>query len=88
MQDRVLAPTPLIKKLEKDFLPGVIMCHITNAPAYYQLRKQGIPAYPIMINGNNFEKEYVFLPGLAGIFTVALCGVKLRLPDDEDFLIF
>jgi CRISPR-associated endonuclease/helicase Cas3 len=87
-QNEMLAPTPLITELEKDFIPGVIMCQIINAPAYYQLRKQGIPAYPITINGNNFEKKYVFLPGLAGIFTVALCGVKLRLPDDEPFLIF
>lgn len=87
-QNEILAPTPLIAKLEKDFLPGVIMCRITNALAYYQLLREKIPIYPITVNGNNFEKKYVFLPGLSGIFTVALCGVKLRLPDDEDFLIF
>ncbi|MEM9218446.1 MAG: type I-D CRISPR-associated helicase Cas3' [Cyanobacteria bacterium P01_F01_bin.150] len=87
-QNASFAPTSLISELEKDFIPGVIMCQITNAPAYYQLLREKIPAYPITVSGNNFEKEYIFLPGLAGIFTIALCGVKLRLPDNEEFLIF
>lgn len=87
-QNQGLAPTSLLSRLEKDFIPGVILCQVTNAPAYYQLIKEKIPVYSITVSGNDFEKEYAFLPGLAGIFTVALCGVKLRLPDDEDFLIF
>lgn len=87
-KDENLVPTPLLSRLERDLIPGVIMCPITNASACYQLIKERISAYPIKISGNNFKKDYTFLPGLAGIFTVALCGVKLRLPDDEDFLIF
>lgn len=87
-KDENLAPTPLLSKLERDLIPGVIICPITNASVFYQLIKERIPAYPIRVSGNNFEKSYIFLPGLAGIFTSALCGVKLKLPDDEDFLIF
>lgn len=87
-RDNAIAPTPLLKKLEKELIPGVIMCRITNAPAYYQLLKERIPSYPIIVSGNNFEKEYIFLPGLSGILTIALSGVRLRLPDNEDFLIF
>jgi CRISPR-associated endonuclease/helicase Cas3 len=61
---------------------------ITNAPAYYQLLKERIAAYPITVSGKDFEKEYVFLPGISGILTIAMCGVKLRLPDNDEFLIF
>ena len=87
-RDNAIAPTPLLKKLEKELIPGVIMCPIANAPAYYRLRKERITAYPITVSGNSFETEYAFLPGLPGILTLAMCGVKLKLPDDEEFLIF
>jgi CRISPR-associated endonuclease/helicase Cas3 len=86
--DNAIAPTSLIKKLEEELIPGVIICPITNAPAYYQLLKEGIAAYPVTVSGNDFEKQYTFIPGLPGILTIALCGVRLRLPDNEDFLIF
>lgn len=87
-RDNAIAPTGLIKKLEKELIPGVIICPITNAPAYYHLLKERVPAYPITVSGNDFEKEYAFLPGLSGILTLAMYGVKLRLPDNEEFLIF
>lgn len=87
-RDNAIAPTPLLTKLEKELIPGVIICPIDNAPACYRLRQERITSYPITITGNNFDKEYAFLPGLLGILTLAICGVKLRLPDDEDFLIF
>ncbi|MEY3827557.1 MAG: hypothetical protein RLZZ148_2377, partial [Cyanobacteriota bacterium] len=32
-------------------------------------------------------KEYTFFPGLSGILAIAASGVRLRLPDDEDFYI-
>ncbi len=86
--NNAIAPTPLIKKLEKDLIPGVVMCPTTNAPAYYRLLKEGITTYPITVSGNDFEKQYTFIPGLPGILTIALCDVRLRLPDNEDFLIF
>lgn len=82
------APTALLSKLEENLMPGVIICPITNASAYYRLLKERITAYSITVNGKDFEKEYVFLPGISGILTIAMYGVKLRLPDDEDFLIF
>jgi CRISPR-associated endonuclease/helicase Cas3 len=82
-----IAPTPLIKRLETSLLPGVIICPITNAAAYYKLRKERIMSYPITVSGNDFEKEYAFLPGLAGILTVAMNNVKIRLMDEEDFWI-
>ena len=87
-REGAIAPTPLLKKLEKDLMPGVIFCPITNAPAYFWLRKEGIVSYPITIVGNDFMKEYAFVAGIQGILALALCGVRLRLPDNEDFLIF
>jgi CRISPR-associated endonuclease/helicase Cas3 len=87
-RDNAIAPTPLLSKLEKELIPGIIMCPITNAPAYYRIRQERIATYPVTISGNNFEREYAFLPGLPGILTLAMCGVKLKLPDDEEFLIF
>jgi CRISPR-associated endonuclease/helicase Cas3 len=83
-----IAPTPLLAKLEKELIPGVIICKIANAPAYYKLIKERIPTYSITVSGNDFEKEYTFLPGISGILTIAMYGVRLRLPDNEDFLIF
>jgi len=87
-RNNAIAPTPLLSKLEKDLVPGVIICPIKNAPAYYHLLKERVPVYPITVSGNDFEKEYAFLPGLSGILTVAMYGVRLKLPDNEDFMIF
>jgi CRISPR-associated endonuclease/helicase Cas3 len=84
----VIAPTQLLSQLEKELIPGVIMCPIKNAPAYYHLRRERIPIYPITVVGRDFEKEYVFLPNLSGILAVAMYGIRLKLPDNEDFLLF
>lgn len=86
-QEGAIAPTPLLKELEKQLLPGVIICPITNAAAIYQLRKAGIISYPIAIVCNDAQKEYTFLPGLAGILTMAMKSKQLRLPDDEPFIV-
>ena len=87
-KDNALSPTPLLSKLEKELIPGVVICPVANAYAYYQSRKERISAYPITIVGKDFEREYVFLPGLSGILALALHGVRLKLPDDEEFLCF
>lgn len=87
-RDNAISPTPLLNKLEKELMPGVIICPIANASVYYRLRQERILTYPITVSGNDFEKEYSFLPELAGILTLAMYGVKLKLPDNEDFLIF
>lgn len=87
-QGGAIAPTPLLKELEKTLLPGVIICPIANAAAIYQLRKEGIVSYPIVVACNDVPtKEYVFLPGLAGILTMAMKSKQLRLPDDEPFIV-
>lgn len=85
-QGGALVPTPLLKELEKHLLPGVIICPITNAAAIYQLRKEGIGSYPITIACDDVQKEYTFLPGLAGILTIAMKSKQLRLPDDQPFI--
>jgi CRISPR-associated endonuclease/helicase Cas3 len=87
-RDDAIAPTTLIKKLERELIPGVIICPVANAPAYYKLLKERIIPYPIVVTGNDFEAEYAFIPGLAGILALATYGVKLKLPDNDDFLIF
>lgn len=80
-------PTPLLKQLEKDLLPGVIIATIPNQSLLFQLRKQGIYSYPITVSCDDFEKNYTFLPGLSGILAIAMYGVRIQLPDDEDFYI-
>jgi CRISPR-associated endonuclease/helicase Cas3 len=85
--DGAIFPTPLLKSLEKDLLSGVIICPIASHVAYFKLRKMGIMSYPITVKGNDFEKEYAFLPALSGILTAAMAGVKIRLMDEENFWI-
>lgn len=80
-------PTPLLKQLEKDLLPGVIIATIPNQGLLFQLRKQGIYSYPITVSCDDFEKQYTFLPSLGGILAIAMYGVRIQLPDDEDFYI-
>lgn len=87
-RDNAIAPTPLLNQLEKELIPGVIICPIQNAGVYYCLLKEGISIYQIRIICNDSEKDYAFLPGLSGILTLAMYGVRLKLPDNEDFLIF
>ena len=87
MLDGALFPTPLLKSLEKELLSGVIICPIASASAYFTLRKMRIVAYPITVRGDDFEKEYAFLPALSGILTAAMAGVKIRLMDEENFWI-
>jgi CRISPR-associated endonuclease/helicase Cas3 len=85
--DGAIFPTPLLKSLEKELLSGVIICPIASASAYFTLRKMRITAYPITVRGDDFEKEYAFLPALSGILTAAMAGVKIRLMDEENFWI-
>jgi CRISPR-associated endonuclease/helicase Cas3 len=87
MLDGAIFPTPLLKCLEKELLSGVIICPIASASAYYRLRKMRITSYPIIVKGDDFEKEYAFLPALSGILTAAMNGVKIRLMDEENFWI-
>ena len=87
MLDGAIFPTPLLKPLEKELLSGVIICPIASHVAYFKLRKMRITAYPITVRGNDFEKEYAFLPALSGILTAAMAGVKIRLMDEENFWI-
>ncbi len=87
MLDGAIFPTPLLKSLEKELLSGVIICPIVSASAYYTLIKMRIVSYPITVKGDDFEKEYAFLPALSGILTAAMAGVKIRLMDEENFWI-
>ena len=86
-QGGAVVPTPLLKELEKHLLPGVIICPIANAGAIYQLQKQGIILYHIVIAGDDREREYRFIPGLPGILTMAMKSKQLRLPDDEPLIV-
>jgi len=82
-----IRPTPLIQALEKYLMPGVIIAEKENQYIIFQMRKEGIVSYPIIIQCSNAQKEYRFLPGIAGILTMAMKGKQLRLPDDEPFIV-
>lgn len=85
-QGGAIAPTPLLKELEQHLIPGVIICPIANAAAIYKLQKERIVSYPIRVVCNDMEKEYCFLPELAGILAMSMKSKQLRLPDDECFI--
>ncbi|NMF66197.1 type I-D CRISPR-associated helicase Cas3' [Brasilonema octagenarum UFV-E1] len=82
-----IRPTPLIQVLEKHLIPGMIIAEKENQYIIFQMRKEGIVSYPIVIQCSNAQKEYRFLPGIAGILTMAMKGKQLRLPDDEPFIV-
>lgn len=86
-QGGAIAPTPLLKELEQYLISGVIICPIANATAIYQLRKERIIPYPITVVCNDMEKEYCFLPELAGILAMSMKIKQLRLPDNECFIV-
>lgn len=81
----VIAPTPLLKELEKQLISGVIVSTAHNQGLIINLRKQGIISYPIKVSCDDFEKDYTFFPSLSGILAMAIAGVKLRLIDNQDF---
>ncbi|MBD2038302.1 type I-D CRISPR-associated helicase Cas3' [Leptolyngbya sp. FACHB-321] len=80
-------PTPLLKELEKSWLPGVVVSEMANQGAVFRLRKQGIESYLISVTCDDAKKNYKIFPGLAGIMTAAMNGVKIRLVDEEEFWI-
>jgi CRISPR-associated endonuclease/helicase Cas3 len=82
-----LAPTPLLKEMEKDWLAGVVVATIANQGIIIRLRKQGIASYPITIECDDGKKDYTIFPGFAGIITAAMNGIKIRLMDEEEFWI-
>jgi CRISPR-associated endonuclease/helicase Cas3 len=82
-----LAPTPLLKEMEKDWLAGVVVSTITNQGIIIRLRKQGIASYPITIECDDGKQEYTIFPGFSGIITAAMNGIKIRLMDEEEFWI-
>lgn len=82
-----IAPTPLLKRLEKNLIPGVIIATAVNQGIIIQLRKQGVSSYPMIVSCNDFERECTFFPNLSGILAIATSGVKLKLPDEENFYI-
>ncbi|MDJ0716210.1 MAG: type I-D CRISPR-associated helicase Cas3' [Prochloraceae cyanobacterium] len=82
-----ISPTPLLKVIEKNLLPGVIIPTAANQGTIFQLRKQGIADYLITVVCDDLQKDYTFYPSLSGILAVANSGVRFRLPDDEDFYI-
>lgn len=79
-------PTALLGELEKQLFPGVIICPRTNATVIYLLRKEGIVSYPIKVECDDLGKDYIILPGLSGILTLAMKFKQLQLPDDECFI--
>jgi CRISPR-associated endonuclease/helicase Cas3 len=82
-----IAPTPLLKQLEKKLLPGVIIAEQANQGIIIKLTKQGIASYPISISFKDFtqDNKYRLFPSLSGILTIANSKMQLKLPDNEDF---
>lgn len=82
-----VVPTPLLKELEKSWLPGVVVSEMANQGVIFRLRKQGIESYSISVACDDAKKNYKIFPGLAGIMTAAMNGIKIRLMDEEEFWI-
>jgi CRISPR-associated endonuclease/helicase Cas3 len=82
-----VVPTPLLKALEKAWLPGVVVSETANQGVIFRLRKQGIESFPISVTCDDAKKQYRIFPGLSGIMTAAMNGIKIRLVDEEEFWI-
>lgn len=81
-------PTALIKEIEKNLIPGVVIKeHSKNRWHIMKLRKQGLECYPIRVSAFDSPniREYLFFPSLFGILAIATAGVALRSPDNEEF---
>jgi len=81
-------PTALIKDIEKQLIPGVVVKeHSKNRWAIIKLRKQGLECYPVYVSGYDSPspKEYLLFPSLSGILAIAAAGVSLQSPDNEEF---
>ncbi|MBV9388696.1 MAG: type I-D CRISPR-associated helicase Cas3' [Chroococcidiopsidaceae cyanobacterium CP_BM_ER_R8_30] len=82
-----VTPTPLLKELEKSWLPGVVVSETANQGVIFRLHKQGIDSYPFLVACDDAQKSYRIFPGLFGIMTAAMNGIKIRLMDEEEFWI-
>jgi CRISPR-associated endonuclease/helicase Cas3 len=82
-----IVPTPLLRELEKAWLPGVVVSETANQGVIFRLRKQGIESFPISVTCDESKKNYRIFPGLAGIMTAAMNGIQIRLMDEEEFWI-
>lgn len=79
-------PTSLIKEIEKQLIPGIIVQeHRKNRWAILKLKKQGLECYPIEVKDAFTSKEYTFFPSLSGILAIASAGFFLKCPDNEEF---
>jgi len=88
MSGSAVRPTALIKEIENQLIPGVIVKeHAKNRWTILKLRKQGLDCYPIYVSGYDTPnaKEYQFFPSLSGILALAAAGVSLQSPDNEEF---
>jgi CRISPR-associated endonuclease/helicase Cas3 len=83
----VVVPTPLLKELEKSWLPGVVVSETANQGVIFRLSKQSIVSFPFSVTCDDLKKNYRIFPGLAGIMTAAMNGIKIRLMDEEEFWI-
>lgn len=86
-QQGIIAPTPLLAALKKEWLAGVITPTMANQGIIFYLQKQGIESYPITVKGDGFSKTYTFFTGINAIMAAAMNGIKIRLMDEEDFWI-
>lgn len=80
--------TALIKEIEKQLIPGVVVKENTNNRwAIIKLRRQGLECYPMLVSDYDSPspKEYLFFPSLSGILAIAAAGVALQSPDNEEF---
>jgi CRISPR-associated endonuclease/helicase Cas3 len=78
-------PTPLLKEIEKDWLPGVVIPETANQGVVYRLRKEGIESHPITVTCNDAEKNYRIFTGIEGIMMARMNGIKIELKDKEEF---
>ncbi|WOD37116.1 type I-D CRISPR-associated helicase Cas3' [Nodosilinea sp. E11] len=88
MVGNVTRSTALIKEIEKNLMPGIVVKeHMNNRWVIRRLRSQGLEYYPIHVSGGDSPtpNEYLFFPSLSGILAIAAAGVALQSPDNEEF---
>lgn len=81
-------PTALIKEIEKQLIPGVIVQeNRKNRWAIAKLKKQGLECYCIDVKDEFSSKHYTFFPSLSGILAIASAGYALKCPDNEYWVV-
>jgi CRISPR-associated endonuclease/helicase Cas3 len=80
-----ISSSEVLKNIDLEWLPGLLICPIANARAIGRLKRQGIYPYDCNIEflADLSTYTYAFFPHLEGWLALAKEGVKFKLPEGD-----